>query len=329
VACEHREVYQVYCEHGDISARVSGRFRHRADLRSDFPAVGDWVAMAVRPGEGQATIQAVLPRKSCFRRKVATAKTDDQVVAANVDTVLLVSSLDREFNLRRIERYLTLAWESGAVPVVVLNKADLCADAKGRVAEAEGIAMGALVHAVSALRPETLGAVYDLIRPGTTVGLMGSSGVGKSTLINALVGRELIETGEVRQSDGRGRHITTHRELIPLPGGGMVIDTPGMREIQLWAEEGSLQDSFGDIEELAAGCRFSDCNHRAEPGCAVREALEDGRLEAGRFKSYQKLQRELRYLAARKEQRARFKEKTWGKQIAKWSRQRRKMGLKE
>jgi ribosome biogenesis GTPase len=323
VACEQRQFYTVYTEFGEMGARVAGRIMHKASSRADFPAVGDWVAVRPRLEERQATIHAVLPRKSMFSRKVATAKTEEQVVAANVDTVFLVSALGFDFNLRRIERYLTLAWESGAKPVIVLNKADLCPDVDARLAEVEGVAMGVPVHAVSALEGSGLDGISAYLPEGKSGAALGSSGVGKSTIINGLLGRELLETGDVRQADGKGRHVTSTRQLVPLPSGGFMIDTPGMRELQLWADEESLQESFDDVDELARSCRFRDCGHDSEPGCAVREALEGGRLDESRFKSYLKLQKELTILSMRKDQRARIKEARF-KEISKWSKQLKK-----
>jgi ribosome biogenesis GTPase len=324
IAREDRQAYLAFSEFGELIARVSGRMRHSAGSRADLPAVGDWVVIAPRPGESRATIHAVLPRKSKFCRKVAWVKTEEQVLASNIDTVFLVAGLDRDFNLRRLERYLTLALESGARPVVVLNKADLCKDVESHVADAESVAFGVPVHAVSALEQDGLDSLRGYVGTGATVALLGSSGVGKSTLTNSFLGTDLLKVGAVREDDSRGRHITTSRQLVVIPGGGVIIDTPGMRELQLWADEKSLGGSFEDIEELAARCRFSDCRHQSEPGCAVKAAIEEGDLDEGRFRSYVKLQKEIKFLAIRKDQRARLDERAKWKQIAKWSRQRKK-----
>jgi ribosome biogenesis GTPase / thiamine phosphate phosphatase len=301
VAVEHRGGYVLYAEAGELRAEVSPRLRSRASGRADFPAVGDWVAV----GEGH--VHGVLPRRTKFSRKVAWAETDEQVVAANIDVVLLVTALDRDFNPRRLERYLTMAWESGAEPRIVLTKSDLCDDVPLRVAEAEGVAFGVPVHVVSAETGEGLEELRALLATGRTLALLGSSGVGKSTLVNRLAGAELLATAELR-SDGRGRHTTTHRELVLLPGGGLVIDTPGMRELQLWATEDGLGTAFSDVEELAAECRFFDCAHETEPGCAVTAAIHGGRLDPERLTSYRKLGRELARLERRLDKRAQAEE---------------------
>ena len=311
VAREDRARYTVLDESGARSAELAGRLRHDARTRAELPAVGDWVAL--RPGAASsAVIDAVLPRASSFTRKVAGETTEEQVVAANVDAVFLVCGLDGDFNPRRLERYLTAAWESGAEPVVVLNKADLASDLEARIAEAEDVAPGAAVVPLSALAGEGLSALAPWLTIGRTVALLGSSGVGKSTLANALLGAARQATAEVRESDSRGRHTTTHRELLPLPGGALLLDTPGMRELQLWGGEDSLGGSFPEIDELADDCRFGDCQHETEPGCAVLEAVASGALDEERLRSWRKLQRELARLAARSNARARAAEE------AKW-----------
>jgi ribosome biogenesis GTPase / thiamine phosphate phosphatase len=299
-AVEHRIEYVVYTAHGELRAELAGRLRHD----EEHPAVGDWLAVAARPDEGRATINAILPRRSAFVRKVAWAETKPQVVAANVDVVFVVCGLDLNYNIRRIERFLTLAWESGAQPVVLLTKADLCDDVEAYVLEVESVAFGVPVHAVSAPHGDGVETVRSYIPHGKTAALLGSSGVGKSTLVNALVGEEVLATNEVRE-DGRGRHTTSHRELVPLPEGGVVLDTPGMRELQLWDAASGLDSAFQDLDALAGECRFSDCAHGREPGCAVQAALASGTLDVERFESWRKLQRELERLARKQDARAR------------------------
>jgi len=305
-------LYQVATGEAEHYADLAGKLRHQ--LRgpggaSGYPAVGDWVALRPPTGDGRALIQAVLPRRSKFSRKVAGQRTYEQVVAANVDTIFLVSGLDGDFNPRRIERYLTAAWDSGAWPVVVLNKLDCCDDPDGCLLEAESVAMGVPVHRVSALTGQNCEELLVYLGPGQTVSLLGSSGVGKSTLINRLLGRQIQRTREVRESDDRGRHATTHRELFVLPGGGLVIDTPGLREIQLWEGDQGIESTFADVESLAESCRFADCRHQGEPGCAVEEAAESGTLPPERLESYRKLQRELWQIHLRQDDLARLQEK--------------------
>jgi len=323
VVSESRGSFRVYSRHGELTARISGKMQYRAGEEKQYPAVGDWVAVRPLLNERKGIIHAVLPRKSKFSRKVAGERTEEQVVSANVDTVFIVSGLDggRNLNLRRIERYLTLAWSSGATPVIVLNKVDLCPDAGPYIRSVEGIAPGISVHPVSAKKRIGLDALRNYLARGNTAAFLGSSGVGKSALINALLGVEKQQTGEVRGDDRMGRHTTTKRELILIPGGGMVIDTPGMREIQLWAGEEDLQGTFHDIEALAKLCRFSDCSHNVESGCAVIEAVNRGELDPARLESYRKLQNELKYLASREENGARLYEKLKWKKIAKWSKE--------
>jgi ribosome biogenesis GTPase len=304
VAVQHSGAYDLYTEDGELRSELSGRLRHDAGGAGDLPAVGDWVAYRPSVGEsgGHATIHAVLPRATKFSRKTAWAETEEQVVAANVDSVFLVSSMNSDLNLRRLERYLTLAWESGALPAVVLTKADLSPDVAAEVAEVERVAFGTPIHPVSNVTGEGLDELAPYFTGNRTVALLGSSGVGKSTLINRLVGEELLLTKEIR-ADGRGRHTTTWRELVLLPGGGLVLDTPGMRELQLWTAGEGIGAAFTDVEELAATCRFNDCEHRTEPGCAVIAAIESGDLEAERLESYRKLLRELQALELRQDQR--------------------------
>jgi ribosome biogenesis GTPase len=293
VAVEHRTKYGVYTERGEADAAITGKARFDAGSRLDRPAVGDWVAVAMPPDGGAGAIHAVLPRASAFTRKVAGHQHEEQVVAANIDVAFLVTSLNTELNPRRLERYLTLAWKSGARPVVVLTKADLAEDPAALVRDVEAVAVGVAVLLTSAktgLGIEELRAFLVDHKTGT---VLGSSGVGKSTLMNALAGWERQDTGAVREADDRGRHTTTRRELVQMPGGGLLIDTPGMRELQLSEAGDGLLAAFDDIEELAKGCAFRDCGHGPEPVCAVREAVAAGRLSAERLEGYHKLVREL------------------------------------
>lgn len=311
VAVQHRGAYDVLTELGELRCDVAGRLYDESASPADLPAVGDWVAVAARPGEASGTVQAVLPRRTKFSRKTAWQAAEEQVLAANVDVVLIVTSLNEDLNLRRLERYLTLAWESGARPVFVLTKADLAEDVEAAVQEVEAIAFGVPVVAISSVTGAGLDALRSQLGAGVTAALLGSSGVGKSTLVNTFAGEDLLATREIRD-DGRGRHTTTRRELIQLPDGSLVIDTPGMREIQLWVADEGLEEAFEDVTELFARCRFSDCSHDSEPGCAVKEAIADGRLSAERWESYLKLQRELAHLERRLDKRAAAEErKRW------------------
>lgn len=300
VAATYTHLYRLLTEAGECLGQVSGRLRHEARGPADFPATGDFVAAHVEDTE-RATIHAVLPRRTQFSRRAAGTRQEEQVVAANVDTVFLVAGLDGDFNPRRVERALVLAYESGARPVIVLNKADACADLDARRAAMESVASGIPVHATSAVTGEGVDALQAYLGRGQTAALLGSSGVGKSTLANRLLGYDRQATLPVREGDDRGRHATTHRELLPLPSGAMLMDTPGLREIQLWAGDASLGDAFADVAELARACRFRDCTHQQEPGCAVRAAVEEGRLDAARLASHHKLAKELRYLEVRED----------------------------
>ena len=292
---QEKRLYRLRTAADEQNAQVSGRSQFDAQSASDYPAVGDYV-MAGCADPDTAVIHHLLPRRSLFVRKAAgTAKTE-QVVAANSDSVCLCMSLNNDFNLRRLERYLAIAWESGAQPVVLLTKADLCDDVSRMQAEAASVTMGAAVLTASAADPDGYRQIMPYIIPGRTVAFVGSSGVGKSTLINRLLGEDRLATDGLRNDD-KGHHTTTHRELLFLPSGAMVIDTPGMRELGMWDAASGVEQAFSDIEELMSRCRFRDCSHTGEPGCAVREALRRGELDSGRWQSYQKLKKENFYTA--------------------------------
>ena len=309
VSLEHTHVYRVMSAEGEHLARVSGRLRHHAERRAEFPAVGDWVAVE-QAGGRDVRVHAVLPRKGRFSRRAAGDVTEEQVVAANVDVVFLVSGLDNDFNPRRIERYLLTAWEGGASPVIVLNKADLVDDVAPFVEAVGPLAGGVPIVPVSARVAESVGELRRFLGHGRTGALLGSSGVGKSSIVNALIGEERLRTREVRESDSRGRHTSTARELLLLPDrAGILIDTPGMRELQLWDAADSMGSAFADIETVAAGCRFRDCRHAGEPGCAVAAAVEEGTLSPIRLESFQKLQAEQAFQNGQVDQRAALEQK--------------------
>lgn len=305
VILEFNQFLRLRTRDGEILAEVAGRLKHEATSRANLPTVGDWVVFRRHTHDDRATINAVLPRHSKFTRKVKGNKTDEQVIAANVDTVFLTTSLNQDYNPRRIERYLSIAWESGARPVILLTKADLCAATSDRLSDIRTVAPDVPCHAISALnrRDEFLEIIAPYLVPGETIALIGSSGVGKSTLLNQILGEERQKVKNIRGTDDRGQHTTRHRELIRLPNGTLVIDTPGMREIQLWDLEEGVETTFEDIEALAGNCRFGDCQHRQEPGCAVRQAISLGQLPAARLENYRKLQGELQILATRRRSR--------------------------
>jgi ribosome biogenesis GTPase len=315
---EQRGLYRIA---GEVEgwAEVGGRFRHEAGTAADFPAVGDWIGVRGQGSENDSrhVIDVLLSRRSVLSRAAAGEKVEQQVLAANVDTVFLVSALTQELNVRRIERYLTMVWEAGAVPVVLLNKADLSPDP---VAAAESIrARLPLIDvvSVSALQESGVEALTPYLRPARTIALLGSSGVGKSTLVNRLLGRDAFRVNAARESDGKGRHTTTSRHLVELPGGALLIDTPGMRELQLWADESAVEQAFDDVAAIAAGCRFADCAHAGEPGCAVQAAVDSGVLDPDRLSNYRRLAREAAFEERKHDKAAAANTKRRWKQIHK------------
>ncbi|ACL20920.1 ribosome small subunit-dependent GTPase A [Desulfitobacterium hafniense DCB-2] len=321
VAAEYRDRFKVWTEFGEVWAVVSGKMRYTALERSDFPAVGDWVVLegraeSIKDHEDQdVIIQSILPRKSKFSRKAAGKTSAEQIVATNIDTVFLVNALNFDFNVRRIERYLTLAWESGANPVLVLSKTDLCDDVQEKVSQVQDAAPGVDILPISCATGDGVSAIAPYIRQGQTIALLGSSGAGKSTLVNYLLGQNVQLTYEVREKDSRGRHTTTSRELFLLPQGGVLIDTPGMREIQLFGSGEGLSEAFEDIAAYAGNCRFSDCQHESEPGCAVQKAIAEGMLSEERYESFKKLQREARYISRKTNLHEQLEEKKKWKKI--------------
>jgi ribosome biogenesis GTPase len=301
VVLEKRGFYRLIAANGDVAAGTTGRVRHVSEGAAELPAVGDWVLFRpAAPGQQRALITKVLPRKSRLSRKVAGTRADEQVVAANLDTVFVGMGLDGDFSLRRLERFLVVAWDSGAQPVVLLNKTDLVSDSLARRAQVLAIAGGAPVLLISCKKDEGLEGVGEHLQPGRTAVLLGSSGVGKSTLVNRLSGEDTQRTNAVREGDDRGRHTTTHRQLFRLPGGALLLDNPGVREIQPWQARAGLRAAFEDLHELAEDCRFRDCTHRDEPDCAVREAAETGDFDAERLDSFQSISDEQQQLERRK-----------------------------
>jgi ribosome biogenesis GTPase len=308
IISQHRTGYGLLAPGGEFFADVTGRLAHMALNPSDLPVVGDWVVAVLRPAERTATITEILPRRTWLSRQSAGEKTAEQVIAANLDIVFIVTDLGQDYNPRRLERYLTLISTGGAVPIILLNKSDLAEDVEDRLADCRALFNGIEIHALSALHGHGVEIVRERIRQDLTGALVGSSGVGKTTLINQLIGSDLLETREVRLGDGKGRHTTSRRELYMLPEGGMLIDTPGMREVQLWADEEGLSGSFPEIEELGSMCRFRDCRHDSEPDCAVLAAVDAGKIPIERLLSYRKQQKEIDWHLRRSDPAAREEE---------------------
>ena len=316
ITAVHKERYEIVCEHGVTHARLKTK-EYFVDTQ-DFPTAGDYV-MINYIDNGDSQIIATLPRRTCLSRREPGPVPREQAVAANFDYVFIMQSLNQDFNPKRLERYLTLAWQSGAVPVILLTKADLVEDAWDYLNQVDRVAMGVNTHVVSARTGYGLERLNAYLQPGNTVVFLGSSGVGKSSLVNALAGEEIMAVSAIREDDSKGRHTTTHRQLIHLQSGVMIIDTPGMRELGMGEISEGLSDAFADVERFLGMCRFSDCRHISEPGCAIRAALESGELDIGRWESYQKLQME----AVSKDEMLRRKQE-WSKNVAKFSKQRKK-----
>jgi ribosome biogenesis GTPase / thiamine phosphate phosphatase len=296
IFAEYKNFYKVIYEGGEILGEISGKLLYDTAEQQDFPAVGDWVAMTPRQNENRGTIHHILPRHSKFSRKAAGTNTQEQIVAANINTVFIVNSMNNDFNPRRLERYLLLAWESGANPVIILSKSDLCDNLEEIQSEAESVALGVPVHAISTYMASHMEELKQYFKEGQTIALLGSSGVGKSSIINYFLGGTIQKVQELRNDGQKGKHTSTHREMFILPEGGLIIDTPGMREIQLWDADEGLHEAFEDIESAAADCFFRDCKHDGEPGCAVVNAIENGIITAERLDSYKKLEKELQFL---------------------------------
>ena len=314
---ENKNSYRLFSEYGELIGIISGKIRNNKNNSENFPAVGDWVIFEKVQNENKAVIQYILPRKSKFSRKIAGHTTQEQIIAANIDIIFIVSSLNYDFNLRRIERYLAMVWSSGANPVIILTKSDLCPDFEDILYQIESIAFGTRIHVISNVLNQGIDILRQYLSIGSTVALIGSSGVGKSTLINKLMGEDLLITGDLRKNIDKGRHITTNRQLYILPDGGLVIDTPGMRELQLWDADEGLNQSFNDIEILAKKCRYSNCKHDQEHGCAIKEAISQGLLDKNRIQSYLKMKSELDYLSKRQSQKSSQIEKEKWKNIHK------------
>ncbi len=323
VTAVHKERYEIACSHGITFARLKSSVYYNSNNYEEFPTTGDFVLIAYNES-GDSQIIKTLPRKTFFSRRDPTPGRGEQAVAANFETVFIMQSLNHDFNVKRLERYLTLAWQSGAVPAVILTKADLVSDYNEQLRTAERMCTGIAVYAVSAKDGTGIEDLSEYLKPGKTVVFLGSSGVGKSSLVNALTGVELMAVNTIREDDSKGRHTTTHRQLIMLLNGAMIIDTPGMRELGMWDVSTGLGETFTDVEELLGRCRFSDCHHETEPGCAIKRAIENGDLSIERWQSYLNLKKEAKYT----EDKVGFmrERQQWHKTLSKWQKQNKKTG---
>jgi ribosome biogenesis GTPase / thiamine phosphate phosphatase len=315
----HREQYKIVSEHGENSAKLKGSIFYNENINNEYPAIGDFVLVKPNP-YGEAVIYSVLERKSKFSR-LDSFNEVEQVVASNFDYVFIMTSLNHDFNLKRVERYLAAAWQSGAEPVIVLTKTDLCSNYWHYAAQIEKLALRVPVIPVSAFTGEGLDELKEYIKPSVTIVFLGSSGVGKSSLVNAVAGEGIMKVSSIREDDSKGRHTTTHRQLIMLKNGTMIIDTPGMRELGMWNVSEGLDNTFSEIDALSSECRFRDCSHESEPGCAVRMALESGELPAERWQNYLKLKKESKFAERKESLNARMKEKAREKSIAKFQKE--------
>jgi ribosome biogenesis GTPase len=317
VAIEHKSLYVVYSEHGELSAELSGKFYFNAEDKADYPAVGDWVVIRPLLDEQKALIEHVLPRQNVFARKSAGIKTEEQIIASNIDVLFIMTSLNQDLNINRLERYLTLALDKKLQPVIVLSKSDLCEDLEEKMEQIKRLSDEIPVHIICSIKGDGIDDLRKYFIDNKTSAIVGSSGVGKSTLINVLAGKEVMKVDDIGNYKDKGIHTTSHRELIILPDGGMIIDTPGMRELQLWEGGDGLSDVFADIEALLSTCRFTDCKHESEPGCAIREAIESGSIDEAKYENYLKMQREIKYFERRKDNKAMSEEKKKWKKIHK------------